>query len=199
MTADDTRDAEPRDETDADASLEAERELTMAELKARAEQGEREPGTVRARARDDELLDELPETDHHLGRFAGWRAVRKTRWIVSISLTAAVTIGVVIFVTSTRDLREHKRHPLPEVEATISEGTAREMTLSSGRMRVGLSREPPGVNVLHLPDRDITLGRGADKAQLNVEIEDGRTVRLKLLSGKIQETLTAPDARPLLD
>jgi hypothetical protein len=70
--------------------------------------------------------------------------------------------------------------------------------LADGSMRVGLSREPPGVNILHLPDRDITLARGANKAQFKVEVRDGKTVRLQVLTGEIVETLTDPEATALL-
>jgi hypothetical protein len=180
------------------------RDLTMAELKARAdreliETGAHElPVRARPRERDDELLEELPATDHHLGRFAGWRAVRKTRWIVGVTLGVALIVGVVVFVLHSRELRHRRLHPLPEVEATITPGTPREMTMSEGHMRVGLSREPPAVNVLHLPDRDITLAPGAEKAQFKVEVRGGETVMVKVLTGEIVESLTSPDAEPLL-
>src|SRR5690606_35217432 len=73
-----------------DSIDEADRALTMAELKARLEREKQAavsdgapspelPGNARPGPRDDELLDELPATDHHLGRFAGWRAARTSR------------------------------------------------------------------------------------------------------------------------
>lgn len=198
-------------ELDHDLGADQDRELTMAELKARVDR-ERELATLtgqppaheslakaRPRARDDELLTELPPSDHHLGRFAGWRAVRKVRWVVGISLSVALLAGVLVFLQNTRELRHRRLHPLPEVEATIAPGTSREMSISDGHMRVGLSREPPAVNLLHLPDRDITLARGADKAQFKVEVRDGKTVSIKVLTGEIVETLTDPTAEPLLD
>lgn len=181
------------------------RDLTMAELAARAERELVESGSVerprrvRPRERDDELLEELPATDHHLGRFAGWRAVRKTRWIVGASLGLALVVGALVFVQNTRELRHQRLHPLPEVEATIAPGTSREMTVSDGLMRVGLSREPPAVNLLHLPDRDISLAPGAEKAQFKVEVRAGETVEIKVLTGEIVETLTDPEAQPLLE
>ncbi|PRQ02512.1 hypothetical protein ENSA5_21570 [Enhygromyxa salina] len=185
------------------------RELTMAELKAAAERelddGDETPPahelvrTARPRERDDELLDDPPATKVHLGRFAGWHAVRKLRWIITASLGLALTIGIIVFVHNTRELRHQRLHPLPEVEATIAPGTPRDMTISEGNMRVGLSREAPAINLLHLPDRDITLARGAEKAQFKVEVRDGETVEIKVLTGEIVETLTKPDARPLLD
>lgn len=191
----------------------ADRELTFAQLIRRADPGSStepasdaaEPDTTQAprvarpRARDDELLTELPPHDYHLGQFAGWRATRKARWFVGGTLGATLLVGIVLFIVHTRELRHERLHPLPEVEATIAPGTPRDMTLSDGSMRVGLSREPPAVNILHLPDRDITLADGADKAQFKVEVRDGKTVRLHVLTGEIVETLTDPDATPLLE
>jgi hypothetical protein len=154
---------------------------------------------ARPRARDDELLTELPPHDYHLGRLAGWRATRKLRWFVGGTLGATVLVGIVLLIAHRRQLLYEERHPLPEVEATITPGTPREMSLSDGRMRVGLGREPPAINILHLPDRDITLARGSAKAQFKVEVHDGKTVRLQVLTGEIVETLTDETATPLLD
>ena len=187
------------------------RALTMAELKASLED-EREvvaqggepvesPTRARPRERDDELLDVLPETDHHLGRFAGWRATRRSRLIVGVGLSVAGLVAVIAFFVHTRELRHARLHPLPELEATIAPGTSREMTLSEGHMRVQLAREAPSINVLHLPDRDITLAPRVDKVQFKVEVREGQTVRLKILTGDaddLRETLTAPGAKPLL-
>jgi hypothetical protein len=184
---------------------------SMAELKADidaelADHDERgttpafiEHRNARPRERDDELLDELPDTDYHLGRFAGWQAVRKPRLIIGVSLAVALLVGAVLFISHSRRMRHERLHPLPEVEAMIAEGTPREMTVEDGHMRVALSREPPAINVLHLPDRDITLALGAEKAQFKVEVRDGETVKITVLSGRITETLTAPDAEPLVE
>jgi hypothetical protein len=182
-----------------------ERELTFAELIERnpdpppPEPEPDWPRAARPRERDDELLTELPPHDYHLGQFAGWRATRKLRWFVGGTLGATLLVGVIVLIVHTREFRQQKLHPLPEVEATITPGTPRDMSLSEGSMRVGLSREPPGINILHLPDRDVTLARGSDKAQFKVEIRAGKTVRLQVLTGEIVETLTDPEAVPLLE
>jgi len=180
------------------------RALTMAELRRELGQNEAaespsEHGRVRPRARDDELLDELPPTDHHLGRFGGWRAARKVRWLVGITLALAVLAAAIVFLLRSHELKQARLHPLPEVEATIAPGTPREMTYTDGSFRVAISRDAPAVNLVHLPDRDITLGRWAEKAQFKVEIRDGKTLKIKVLTGEIVETLTSPDAQPLLD
>jgi hypothetical protein len=189
------------------------RELTMAELAAQAklEAGPEfsadvahaepsEPG-----ARDDELLDDLPETDHHLGRFAGWRATRQVRVFVGAALGIALIVGVTMFVMHTQalrvqeeEVRQRRLHPSPELEAAITPGTPREMTVSDGSMRVGLAQAAPAINVLHLPDRDITLAPGIEKAQFKVEVVGGKTTKLVVLTGEVVETLTRPDAAPLI-
>lgn len=196
-------------ETLDDSIEEVERALTMAELKAKLEREQQaaassgeplpEPASnARPGPRDDELLDELPATDHHLGRFAGWRAARTSRWIVTGVLAVTVAVGVVLLIKHSRDARYARLHPLPEVEATIAPGTPREMTYAEGKFRVLLSSEAPAVNLVHLPDRDITLARGVEKASFKFEIRDGKTIKLEVLTGEIVETLTRPDAEPLL-
>ncbi|MFO7563744.1 MAG: hypothetical protein R6X02_13955 [Enhygromyxa sp.] len=192
-----------------DSIEEVNRALSMAELKARLEREQQAaadgvptpelPKQARPGPRDDELLDELPATDHHLGRFAGWRAARTSRWIVSIVLATVVIVGVVLLIKQHRESRYARLHPLPEVEATITPGTPREMTYAEGKFRVLLSSEAPAVNLVHLPDRDITLARGVEKASFKFEIREGKTIKLEVLTGEIVETLTAPDAEPLLD
>ncbi|GEM_PF-2197680 len=184
---------------------------TMAELKTRADHDRsraldsgQTPDFQRSRdvhpnRRDDELLTDPPLGDHHLGRFGGWEAGSRGRRIITGVLGAAVLAGIVAVVTFNSELRERRLHPMPEVEATITPGTPREMSFSEGKFRVGLSREAPAVNLVHLPDRDITLARGAEKAQFKVEIRDGQTRAIKVLTGEIVETLTAEGARPLLD
>lgn len=183
------------------------RELTLAELKARDEARLAElgpgaeaelPATARPRERDDELLDEIPATDHHLGRFAGWRAVRRPRLIVGSALALAGLAGLIAFYVHTSELRREHLHPLPEVEATLDPNGPRDMTIAEGQMRVELSREAPSINLLHLPDRDITLAPGVDKSSFKVEVREGRTIRIKVLTGEIVETLQ-DGAEPLLD
>jgi hypothetical protein len=188
-----------------DSIEEVGRARTMAELKRELEsdhsegQSPSEPGRVRPRVRDDELLDDLPPTDHHLGRFGGWRAARKVRWVVGITLGLALLAAAIAFLWRSHELKQARLHPLPEVEATIAPGTPREITYTDGSFRVAISRDAPAVNLVHLPDRDITLGRWAEKAQFKVEIRDGKTLKIKVLTGEIVETLTSPDAVPLLD
>jgi hypothetical protein len=187
--------AETMGEAEAEAEPEAETE-GEAEGRARTELA---APLATPLSRDDELLVDIPPTTHHLGRFAGWHAARKLRWIVGGVLGAAFLVGVIAFVHHSLELRHARLHPLPEVEALLGPGTTREATYTDGKFRVGLSREAPYINVVHLPDRDITLARGAETAQFKIEIRDGTTVKLTVLTGEIVETLTRADATALLE
>src|SRR5690349_20802539 len=116
---------------------EADRDLTFAQLLEQA--GPSEPdasdqaAAIRPRARDDELLTELPaRDDHHLGHFAGWRAHRKLRMFIGGTLAAALVVGGIVLILHTREIRHERLHPLPELEATITPGTPRDMTISEG-------------------------------------------------------------------
>jgi hypothetical protein len=192
-----------------DSVEESEGAMTMAELKAQL-QREREsaasrgtttpelPRDAQPGSRDDELLDELPETDHHLGGFAGWRATRTLRWIVGGVVAIAVLVGAVMLIKESLEERHARLHPNPEVEATIAPGSPREMTYTEGKFRVMISREAPSVNLVHLPDRDITLARGVETASFKFEVRDGKTIALEVLTGEIVETLTSPDAEPMI-
>lgn len=200
-----------------DSIEEHERALTMAELKAKLELEQKAapsvptptpapepPRSARPRERDDELLDELPATDHHLGGFAGWRAMRWPRWVIGGVLTTVALVGIVVLIQNRREEQQKAReerharlHPLPELEATIAPGSSREMTYADGKFRVMLSSEAPSVNLIHLPDRDITLARGVERASIKFEVREGKTIALEVLTGEIVETLTDPNAEPL--
>jgi hypothetical protein len=184
------------------------RALTMAQLKSRlaverqrAAEG-RGPDPMpanaepRPRSRDDELLTDLPPSEH-VGSFTGWQAGRRARRVL-VGALGLVALTIAIVAWRAAEQREYKRlHPLPEVEATIDPGTPRDMTISDGQFRLGLGREAPAINVVHLPDRDITLAEGADKAQFKVEVAGGKTVKITVLTGDIVETLHE-GADPLL-
>jgi hypothetical protein len=172
----------------------------LSDLAGPAESGDPEP--LRAadpEARNDELLAELPTTDHHLGAFSGWRSTRKIRWFLGSFGFIVVTISAVVMVRHTLEMRNERLHPMPELEATVAPGESREATYSEGAFRIGISREEPYINLVHLPDRDITLARFSEKAQFKVEVRDGKTIALEVLTGDIVETLTTADAEPLLE
>lgn len=144
--------------------------------------------------RSDELLADPPRGDHHLGRFAGLRAAQKVRRRMVYVLLGAGVAAVVAYWRYTNWLEHQRHHPYELPEGADLEGRPREMTWSGGKARLGLAREAPGILVIHLPDRDVTLAEGCERAQLKVDVEDGRTIALEVLSGDVVETPTRQDA-----
>jgi hypothetical protein len=148
--------------------------------------------TVPSPDRRDELLADPPRGDWHLGRFAGYRAAARVRKRMTIVLGAAGLAAIVAYWRYTAWLEYERTHPF-ELPAGADLGDRpREMTWSGGKARVGLAREAPGLSTLHLPDRDIFLADGCDRAQLKLEVEGGKTVRLEVLSGEIEQVLHDP-------
>lgn len=138
--------------------------------------------------RTDELLDEPPSTDHHLGRFAGYRAAASIRKRIVLVMAGAVVLSAVSYYFYVRHLRYQIAHPLAEVEALIEDHeTPREMTWNRGHGRLSMRRSPPGVSIIHLPDRDIHLAEGVDRALLEVYVEDGKTVFIEVVKGRVVE------------
>ncbi len=186
------------------------RDLTMAQLKARIEADRaaaaaqearaplESPRATRPRFDDDDLNRDPPQGDLHLGHFGGWRKGRRARLFLLAGFGVTCLVIALVYWALERQRHHDRLHPLPEVEATITPDTPREMTISEGKIRVSLKADPPAINTLHLPDRDIVLPEGVDFAHFKVEVIDGQTVSIKVLEGKVREILTGEDAKPLL-
>jgi len=139
----------------------------------------------------DQLLEQLPETDHHRGRFAGYEAGARVRRFIVIALALA-SVGAVIagymYITYLHDNRTPV-HAVPLPEGTDISQRPRTMTWSSGKARLGLTREPPGLLEIELPDRVIRLAEGCDSAQVRLNVDNGRTVEMIVLFGEVDEIL----------
>jgi hypothetical protein len=147
-------------------------------------------------SRDDELLDDPPDTDHHLGRIAGYRRGSRARTAVFLTLALSVPAAALLGRWYAKRLDEDLHRPSPAYELAPNEtgkGRTREVSWSTGRARLGLSREPPGVEQIRLPDRILRLAEGHDHAQVRVEVREGKTVQIEVIAGQIEEELlTAP-------
>ena len=156
---------------------------------------ERSPGSGPS-SRDDELLDDPPETDHHLGRMAGYRRGTRARTAVFLTLAVSVAAATLLGRWYAKRLDEELHRPSPTYELApgdTGQGRARELTWSTVRARLGLSREPPGVEQIRLPDRILRLAEGHDHAQVRVEVRNGETVQIEVITGQIEEEpITAP-------
>ena len=139
----------------------------------------------------DELLTEIPEPDRAQGAFAGYEKTRRVRWIIGGSLLVGA-IGAVYGANWYADyVREQARRGIKPTYADVPTDVSPEdrvMHWDSGPARLGLSKEPPGVNLIVLPDRELRLAEGYDSAQLSVNVKDGRTVKLRVLTGRIDVT-----------
>ena len=139
----------------------------------------------------DELLADPPEDGVGAGAFAGYVRSRRVRWFVAGFLAFGFIGAVYAGNWYTDYVRKQARRGIkPEYDAPPTNVSAedRVMHWDSGPARLGLSREPPGVNLIVLPDRELRLHEGYDSAQLSVRVEDGRTVKLKVLTGRIDVT-----------
>jgi hypothetical protein len=136
----------------------------------------------------DELLADPPALPAG-GSFAGYRAGRWTRIIFGLLILGAIggAVGTYRFVRA----RQAAARNAPVIPSyAIAEGEdlssrPRQLVWSSGPARLGLAREPPGVEEIVLPDRRVRLAAGCDHAQIKVDVVGDRTVSLKVVTGDI--------------
>jgi hypothetical protein len=148
------------------------------------------------RFRLDELLADPPDLPT-IGALTGYRDGARMRRRIIIVLLIGIVIAIAIGRWYVGWLEEQAARP-PTPAYQLAEGTEGEsrpdaLVWTDGTARLGLSRQDPGVKAIVLPDRVITLAPGCDHAQIKVEVRDGKTIKLKVLVGEIQETSTQPD------
>lgn len=148
-----------------------------------------------ASARDDELLPDPPRGDYHRGRLAGYGAARSVRLVLLACLGTLLVATTVVWYLWARPAPPSRQFQLPP--GTDLAARPRVFTWSEGKARLGLSREPPGVDTVELPDRTLRLAPGSDLAQFKVVVENGHTRALEVVSGEVVEELK-PGAAPLL-
>jgi len=86
--------------------------------------------------------------------------------------------------------------PRYDVDPDSVDAESRVLVWSDGPARLGLYRNAPGVRVLVLPDRVIQLADGCDHAQVKVEIRDGETIKLVVLTGRVTQKELEPGESP---
>jgi len=137
---------------------------------------------------DDELLAD-PPAGAPPGGLDGYRAGRPLRIAIAVVMACAIG-GTVWQVSRWRDEKtaEAARPTLPEYDLSADvddDSRPRQLVWSSGEARLGLARVQPGVEEIVLPDRRIRLAPGHDIAQIKVDVQDGKTVSIKVLVGKV--------------
>ncbi len=158
--------------------------------------GERHPPPTTGHL--DELLSDPPNAAPG-GSIAGYRAGRWTRVAFALVLIAAVG-GAIAVYRSIQARREAERNAPVVPTYSVSEGAdtesrPRQLVWSSGPARLGLAREPPGVEEIVLPDRRIRLADGCDHAQIKIDVVGDRTVSLKVVVGDIVQLPLTEDRR----
>lgn len=139
----------------------------------------------------DELLPDPPELPT-TGALTGYRDGSRTRRWVYLGLGLGLVSAALAGRWYVQQLEEERRVPMPEYQlAAGSEHEDRPDVLvwTSGMARLGMSRQDPGVRAIVLPDRVLTLAPGCDHAQVKVDVQDGKTVRLKVVLGEIRQTM----------
>jgi hypothetical protein len=135
----------------------------------------------------DELLEAPPE-EAPVGALRADAAGARVRRRIYAVLAIGVVAALVASHYAVKWARDRLHNPTPAYE--IAPGTEAEvrpnaMEWSSGFARLGLSRQQPGVQEIVLPDRIIRLADGCDHAQIKVDVVDGKTVQLKVITGEI--------------
>jgi hypothetical protein len=146
----------------------------------------------------DELLADPPDL-RPIGALTGYRDGARLRRRILVVLVLGIVGAVLIGRYYVRWLEERQRVPAAEYQlAAGAEDESRPDALvwTDGVARLGITRQDPGVKAIVLPDRVITLAPGCDHAQIKVEVQDGKTVMLKVLVGEIRETPLAPESGP---
>ncbi|MGH1347153.1 MAG: hypothetical protein ACRBN8_36665 [Nannocystales bacterium] len=153
-----------------------------------------EPGEERAAPTmggADELLDVLPDRSPAEGAFAGYAGSQKVRWFIG-SAMALGAVGAIWggFWYADYVRQQARRGIKPEYSTPRTDISTEDRTMhwDSGSARLGLASD--GVNLIVLPDRELRLAEGYDSAQVSVRVEDGRTVKLRILTGRIDVTRT---------
>ncbi len=131
--------------------------------------------------RDDELMTTPPERHAVRGVLEGDRAGRRIRgWLV---LAGCVLVPAIAWLWG----RAFDTVVVPSYELAPDSDNARDRVLvwSSGKARLGLSRQTPGVEAIVLPDRVVRLALGCEHAQIRVDVRDGETVAFDVVVGDI--------------
>lgn len=135
----------------------------------------------------DELLESPPE-EPQPGSLRAYQAGARVRRKIYAVLVVGIVLAFVGGHYAVKWARERAKNPVPVYElAPGTEGEVRPKSIewSSGFARFALSRQDPGVQEIVLPDRVIRLAEGCDNAQIKVNVVDGQTIELKVITGEV--------------
>lgn len=122
-----------------------------------------------------------------LGRLSGYRAANRLRRRILVVLGLGGAAATFAFVRYLRERAHARAHPFSLPEDVDASERPRELVWTGGKARFALDREPPGLLRIRLPDRDVVLADGCDRAQFTVVVDGGATTSLSVISGEIVE------------
>ncbi len=165
---------------------EAERQDELSAAPSKVWAGSDDPRAPHERVDELALADTSPPLPT-ASALAGWAAGRRQRVILGIALASLLPMSLVLYRQLKLWVHAQRVAAWQPTEETRDSPRSREMTWSGGFGRLGLERGWPGVLVVHLPDRDIVLEDGYDRAIFAVDVVDGATTYLKVTHGAIRQ------------
>ena len=142
----------------------------------------------------DELLDELPSSDHHRGRFGGYQAANRARRQIIVIFAIATCFAVGSYYWYVSKLEYERKHPFVLEDSPGLKDRPREIYWSEGEARLGISREAPGAQVIVLPDMELHLPDDLDHAQVVVNVQNKKTVSVQRAVGDVVVKQKSPAA-----
>lgn len=139
---------------------------------------------------DDELLAD-PPAGAPPGGIQGYAAGRRLRIGIAIVVTVVVAaLGWTIKRWKDEAAEAARAPKVPEYSVLQPSELAggerpRKLVWNDGPARLGLSAAQPGVEEIVLPDRRLRLAPGHDVAQVELVVQDGVTVKLKIVAGDV--------------
>jgi hypothetical protein len=143
---------------------------------------------------EDELLDDPPALSQawSLQAYASGTRVRSIVFGSLILGTVGAGVAGYLYVDHLQE-EQAKVVPSYDVAPDSVEAEDRILYWTDGPARLGLYRQAPGVRVVVLPDRIVQLAEGYDHAQIKVEVREGKTIKLTVLTGRVVQQEREPE------
>ena len=146
------------------------------------------PGEIPTSGDLDELLADPPALSSRggLSAYAEGSRVRRKVYLALILGCIGAVVGAHLY---TRHLAHEARNPVAHY--TVAPGAEdeirpRSLEWTDGFARLALHRDPPGILEVVLPDKIVRLADGCTTAQFKVNVLEGKTIELKVVSGDIE-------------
>lgn len=149
---------------------------------------ERQPDQAPTKGELDELMEDPPASSG-----GGVLSAHQDGGRIRRRVYGGTIVGALVLIAIAYSYVAHLQHERdnPTAQYTVAAGAEdeirpRSMEWNSGFARLALSREPPGITQIVLPDRLVELKDGVDTAQFKVNVVDGKTIVFKVLTGEVR-------------